>query len=232
MVSMDGEVEVASYPLHFQPAMYVAALMLVQCSIHGCIFLYIQDMTIKIQRAAAHQSRLAKTLSSSLTRCMSCSTLSHEHEQCTSLVPVLHHLLRSPECEWSPLLLRRYVFTQALAATISIDAYLVQLSIVCYADRIVIPVTSRDVHSIQADGCIESSQDSVSTIRAKPGRVTKKAATHLSDSPAQGRAGNVKFKVILRCSPLDTSTPIWSANRLFKQFNTCQAEAEQAAEPP
>ncbi len=47
MVSMDGEVEVASYPLHFQPALYVAALMLVQCSIHGCILLYSQEITTK-----------------------------------------------------------------------------------------------------------------------------------------------------------------------------------------
>jgi hypothetical protein len=49
MVSMDREVEVAGHPLHFQPAMYVAALMLVQCSIHGCIFLYSQDIKTKVK---------------------------------------------------------------------------------------------------------------------------------------------------------------------------------------
>ena len=101
----------------------------------------------------------------------------------------------------------------------------------CYADRIVIPVTSRDVHGIQADCCTKSSQERVSIIRAKPGRATGKAATHMSDLPAQGRAGKVMFKVILKSSPLDTSTPIWSANSLFEQFKTC-LEAEQAAEPP
>ncbi len=108
---MDGEVEVASYPLHFQPAMYVAALVLLQCSIHGCIFLCSQDITTKIKRAAAHQGWLAKTLSRYVNRYISCSRLSRAHEQRTSLVLNLHHLLRSPECEWSPLLLRRYVFT-------------------------------------------------------------------------------------------------------------------------
>lgn len=106
-----------------------------------------------------------------------------------------------------------------------------QLSVVCYAERIVIPVTSRDVHSIQADGCTKKIQDLVSTTRATPGRAYGKAAAHVPDLPAHGRAGKVKFKVILRCSPLDVSTPICSANSLSKQL-IIGMEAEQAAEPP
>ena len=39
MISMHREVKVAGHPLDFQPAMYVAALMLVNCSIHCSIFL-------------------------------------------------------------------------------------------------------------------------------------------------------------------------------------------------
>ena len=80
MVGMDREVEVASYPLHFQPAMYVAALVLVQCSVHGCILLYTQDIKTKINRAAAHQGSLANTLGKYLNSCISFSKLSHEHE--------------------------------------------------------------------------------------------------------------------------------------------------------
>ena len=57
-------------------------------------------------------------------------------------------LLRFPQCERPPLLLGCYVFTQTFLATVSIDADLVQLSIVCHAKRVVVAMSARDIYGI------------------------------------------------------------------------------------